>query len=266
MRPFYFEDGWGNEDTRDQAVCSFCGMQEDACLLEEGLQMLESATSESLKLFCGLVIEKLSGYLNKCPTSADKTRILELMERRGFPRCFASLNCKHYFWENCPVALAGQYKGKEGGKTMVMEAICDPFLYIWCFNFGHPGSLNDINILDRSSIVGALLVGDFDNKIAPYAINGRRRDWMYFLVDGVYLCWSIFVKTNHHPTTQAETKYAKRQEHVRKDIERCFGVLVKKFGILKHQLRGWYVHDDLLSRHPPQYDAKSAEGALLLFR
>ena len=210
--------------------------------LDEGLQMSESATSESLKLFCGLVVEKFSGYLNKCPTATDKTRILELMERRGFPGCFASWDCKHYFWENCPVALAGQYKGKEGGKTMVMEAICDPFLYIWYFNFGHPGSLNDINILDRSSIVGALLSGDFDNKVAPYAINGRRRDWMYFLVDGVYPCWSIFVKTNNHPTTQAETKYAKRQEHVRKDIERCFGVLVKKFGILKHRLRGWYVH------------------------
>ena len=102
--------------------------------------MSESATSESLKLFCGLVVEKFSGYLNKCPTATDKTRVLELMERREFPGCFTSWDCKHYFWENCPVALAGQYKGKEGGKTMVMEAICDPFLYIWYFNFGHPGS------------------------------------------------------------------------------------------------------------------------------
>ena len=35
----------------------------------------------------------------------------------------------------------------------------------------------------------------------------------------------------------------KWQEHVRKDIERFFGVLVKKFGILKHHLRGWYSSD-----------------------
>ena len=101
--------------------------------LNKGLQMSESATSKSLKVFCRLVVEKCSGYLNKCPTAADKTRVPELMERRRFPGCFASWNCKHYFWENFPVALAGQYKGKEGGKTMVIEAICDPFLYIWYF-------------------------------------------------------------------------------------------------------------------------------------
>merc|ERR1712232_533915 len=69
------------------------------------------------------------------------------------------------------------------------------------------------------------------------------RDWLYFLVDGIYPCWSVFVKTNNSPTTQRETKFAKQQEHVRKDVERCFGVLVKRFGILKRQLRGWYMED-----------------------
>ena len=30
---------------------------------------------------------------------------------------------------------------------------------------------------------------------------------------------------------------------MRKDIERCFVVLVKKFGTLKHILRGWYAEE-----------------------
>ena len=101
-----------------------------------------------------------------------------------------------------------------------MEAICDPFLYIWYFNFGHPGSLNDINVLDRSSIVGSLIRGEFDNRVAPYNINGKRRDWMYFLADGIYPCWSIFVKTYKNPHSQAKIKFSKWQEHVRKDIKR----------------------------------------------
>ena len=211
--------------------------------LDEGLQLSESVASEALKDFCGLVVEKFDGYINKCPSAAHKVKVSELMGRRGFPGCFGSWDCKHYFWENCPVALAGQHKGKEKGKTIVMEAMCDPFLYIWYFNFGAPGSLNDINILDRSNIVGALTTGEFDNKVPPYNINGRHRDWLYFLVDGIYPCWSVFVKTNNSPTTQRETKFAKQQEHVRKDVERCFGVLVKRFGILKRQLRGWYMED-----------------------
>ena len=100
--------------------------------------------------------------------------------------------------------------------------------------------MNDINILDHSSIVGALRTGEFNNKVAPYSINGGKRDWMYFLVDGIYPSWLIFVKTFSNPVSQAKIKFSKQQEHVQKDIERCFGVVVKKFGILKCHLWGWY--------------------------
>ena len=51
------------------------------------------------------------------------------------------------------------------------------------------------------------------------------------------------MKTHENPHSQAKIKYSKRQEHVRKDIEHCFGVLVKKFGILKRSLRGWYAEE-----------------------
>ena len=61
-----------------------------------------------------------------------------------------------------------------------MEAICDSCPYIWYFKFGEPGSLNNINILDCSSIVGVILTQKFD-------INGRLRDYLYFLVDRIYL-------------------------------------------------------------------------------
>ena len=112
-----------------------------------------------------------------------------------------------------------------------MAARCDPFLYIWYFNFDAPGSLNDINVLDRSNIAGLLTTGDFNNQMPLSSINGRRRDWLYFLVDGIYPCWSVFVKTNHLPTTQRETKYSKQQKHVQEDVECSFGVLVKRFRI-----------------------------------
>ncbi len=34
-----------------------------------------------------------------------------------------------------------------------------------------------------------------------------------------------------------------RQESVRKDIERCFGVLIQKFAILKNPIRSWFTDD-----------------------
>ena len=216
-------------------VCGDC-----ADRMDYGLQLSESVTSDALKRFCRLVVEKFDSYVNKCPSDAKKEQIIQFMAKRGFPGCFGSCDCKHYFWLNCPIALAGQCKAKEGGKMLAMEEICDPFLYIWYFICGHPGSLNDINVLDRSKIVGSLIRGEFDNRVPPYNINGKRQDWIYFLADGVYPCWSIFVKRCDKPHSEAEIKCSKRQEHVRKDIERCFGVLVKKSGILKNHLRGWY--------------------------
>ena len=114
------------------------------------------------------------------------------MKKRGFPGCFGSWDCKHFLWRNCPTRLAGQYKGKENGNTVIMEAICDPNLYIWYFNFGHPGSMNDINVIDRSSIVAGIINQTFYKKLNPYTINGRQRNWLYFLADGIYPSWSIF--------------------------------------------------------------------------
>ena len=125
----------------------------------------------------------------------------------------------------------------------MMEAICDPELYMWYFHFGEPGSLNDTNILDRSIIVEAILAQIMNTQVEPYAINGTVRDWMYFLADGMYPPWSIFVKTNSSPTTQIEINYSKRLEYARKDIERCFGVLISNHKILARPIRLWYVHD-----------------------
>ena len=88
-----------------------------------------------------------------------------------------------------------------------MEALVDPELFIWYFNFGTPGSLNDINVLDRSNIVASLISGTFDMKIPGYKINGTVRDWMYFLADGIYPCWSIFAESVDNPTHASEIVY-----------------------------------------------------------
>ena len=104
---------------------------------------------------------------------------------------------KHFAWKNCPKRLAGQYSGhSEGGKnTLILEAIADHRKYFWNINFGDPGSLNDLNVLDKSSIVGSMLSRDLSLTTTPYEINGKPRDWLYFLVDGIYPEWAIFVTT-----------------------------------------------------------------------
>jgi hypothetical protein len=93
--------------------------------------------------------------------------------------------------------------------------------YLWYVNFGNPGSLNDINILNKSSIVGSMLNGLLGLRVSPYVNNGTRRDWMYFLADGIYPNWAIFVKTFTNAISNADKAFLRA---AKKLLERILSV------------------------------------------
>ena len=71
-----------------------------------------------------------------------------------------------------------------------------------------------------------------------YSINGMVHDYLYFLVDGIYPKWPIFISTISDTNPGSKDKlFATYQEAVRKDIEQAFGVIVKKFDILSRSIR-----------------------------
>jgi Plant transposon protein len=213
---------------------------------DENLHISESSLRVIVREFCALMVKEFgSQYLNRSPTHAERKTILKVMSAKGFPGCLGSWDCKHFVWDRCPMRLAGQHKGHHDGekKTLILEAIADHRKYIWAANFGDPGSLNDLNVLDKSSIVAAMLNGTLRIQTEPYKVNRHEQDWMYFLVDGIYPEWSIFVNTYSDPDTPEKQKFAKQQERVRKDVECAFGILVQRFHVLQRPLRGWQLED-----------------------
>ena len=133
------------------------------------------------------------------------------------------------------MAKAGQHKGKEKKNTLILEAICNPDTYIWYSFFGEPGSLNDLNILEKSTIDGSILNGMMEFHLPQelhYSINGTVCNYLYFLVDGIYPKWPIFISavSDAIPGSK-DKKFATYQEAVRKDIERSFGQIATKFDI-----------------------------------
>ena len=53
--------------------------------------------------------------------------------------------------------------------------------------FGDPGSLNDLNILEKSTIVGSILNGMMELHLPQelhYSIDGTVWGYLYFLVNG----------------------------------------------------------------------------------
>lgn len=91
-----------------------------------------------------------------------------------------------------------------------------------------PGSLNDINNLQRLRLFARLASGD-----APacnYTGNGHEYTMGYYLAGGIYPPSSTFVKTITKPKNKMGAHFAKA---TRKDIERAFGVLQARFAIVR---------------------------------
>ncbi|XP_076895893.1 uncharacterized protein LOC143548678 [Bidens hawaiensis] len=61
----------------------------------------------------------------------------------------------------------------------------------------------------------------------------------YYLVDGIYSEWGTLVQAYASPLSDKRKYFTKRQESARKDIERAFGVLKKKWAILANPIKFW---------------------------
>jgi Plant transposon protein len=146
---------------------------------------------------------------------------------------FGSLDCMHVPWKNCPVAWQGSHSGKEGYPTLVLEAMADHNLFFWHASFGWAGTLNDLNIWEGSNLHASFLDGTWSESVDfTFQINGQHFSKLFVLVDGIYPELSRFVKTLGEAVGHKDKAYASWQEAARKDIERAFGVLQRKFQIL----------------------------------
>ncbi|KAJ0577945.1 putative harbinger transposase-derived protein [Helianthus annuus] len=75
----------------------------------------------------------------------------------------------------------------------------------------------------------------------PFQLNGHLYKRGYYLTDVIHPTWSTFVKVFRYPTHPKEKKLNKAQEAARKDVDRPFGILKGKWGILNQSLRAMTV-------------------------
>nr|GEV38791.1 nucleotide-binding, alpha-beta plait [Tanacetum cinerariifolium] len=99
---------------------------------------------------------------------------------------------------------------------------------------------NDINVLDNSPLFDDLL--DDKAHIAPYAVNGVEFEKGYYLADGIYPQWATFVKSFTVANDAKHAYFKKRQEGARKDVERAFGVLQRRWGTIQQPARQYHVN------------------------
>ncbi|XP_023633251.1 uncharacterized protein LOC111828755 [Capsella rubella] len=205
--------------------------------VDEYLRIGETTSMKCMQHFLdGIIYCFGDEYLRK-PTAEDLQRLLIIGEIRGFPGMMGSIDCMHWEWKNCPTAWKGQYTRASGKPTIVLEAVASQDLWIWHAFFGPPGTLNDINILDRSPVFDDILQGRAPK--CKYVVNGNEYSLGYYLTDGIYPKWATFIQSIPLPQGDKPSLFAEKQEACRKDVERAFGVLQARFAIIKNPALIW---------------------------
>ncbi|XP_058783356.1 uncharacterized protein LOC131658036 [Vicia villosa] len=162
-----------------------------ADIVDEYVRIGESTAIECLERFVRDVNEVFGAEYLRRPNNNDVEHLLQMGESRGFPGMLGSIDCMHWEWKNCPVAWKGQF--------------CR-------------GSNNDINVLNQSNVFNDILEGRAAT--VQYTINGTPYNMGYYLADGIYLEWTIFVKTISMSQGEKRKLFAQHQESARKDVER----------------------------------------------
>ena len=199
--------------------------------IDEWLKLARTTSSECLDQFCEGIIECYGEEYCRRPNVEDTQRLLAKAEERGFPGMLGSIDCMHWQWRNCPVAQAGQFtRGDIKHPTIILEAVASHDRWIWHAFFGVAGSNNDINVLNQSPLFNDVLRGEAP--IVNFTVNGHEYNRGYYLADGIYPSWPVFMKGVTLPQSEEHRLFTRLQSAWRKDVECAFGALKARFNIL----------------------------------
>ncbi|GJY06841.1 reverse transcriptase domain-containing protein [Tanacetum coccineum] len=123
--------------------------------------------------------------------------------------------------------------------------------------------VNDITSYDAQPLPDSPLFDDVLSDTAPEApfiVNGRTYKKGYYLADGIYPTWSSFVKTLSIARDEKTLRFKRVQESARKDIERAFGVLQVRWGIIRQPARALQIN--MLKRIITFADVAALFGAM----
>uniref|UniRef100_A0A453SSU8 DDE Tnp4 domain-containing protein n=2 Tax=Aegilops tauschii subsp. strangulata TaxID=200361 RepID=A0A453SSU8_AEGTS len=208
-----------------------------ADLVDDHLAMGESQAIMCVKRFAVGIVQVFGEEYLRSPNAEDATRLLAMNKARGFPSMLGSIDCMHWSWKNCPKAWHGQFHGQKKGSTIILEAVADQETWIWHAFFGMPGSLNDINVVNRSPLMNKIANGELPP--VQFVANGRTYNYGYYLADGIYPKWQTFVKPLKKSEGKKNLDFHNAQAAARKDVERAFGILQAQFAIVRGPARFW---------------------------
>nr|GEV26966.1 hypothetical protein [Tanacetum cinerariifolium] len=180
--------------------------------LDEYLQIGDKTSRDCLMAFCNEVMELYGEEFLRRPTQADVEKLYAFYEEKpGFPGMIGSIDYTKWPWAQCPQAYLAQFSRGDSGSEpkILLEAVASQNLPEFPF-------------------VGK--VPEF-----PFVANDVNYKWGYYPTDGIYPEWAVLMKSIAQPGSNDVKRIRYKQAHkaARKDVELAFGVLKKKWAIVR---------------------------------
>jgi hypothetical protein len=186
-------------------------------------------------------------YVN-LPTGFEEVQHIEdYYKRLGVPGCTGSVDCVHWGWDMCPAGLQSDCKGKEGFPTVVFQVIVSHTRKILAVSNVFYGTWNDITITHLDKNVEKIQTGELSN----YKWSREQEDGtvaeetgLFLICDGGYPKRPLLICPFKDQQEGSDMyTWSKHIESLRKDVECTFGILKKRFMILKHACRLHNIED-----------------------
>lgn len=211
---------------------------------------IEELTNVSVPHLHSFFVEFIPWFYNhfvhdqiKFPDTHEAVATVESQYARlGVPGCVGSVDCVHIGWDMCPAGVNADCNGKEGFPTLAFQVIASHSRKILAVTPSFFGSWNDKTIVKFDKQVNELRFSPFYTNYEWFLLNSdgmrMQQKGLYLICDGGYHRWPTLIPPYKHQlegTVQAS--WSKHIESIRKDVECTFGILKKRYAILKHRLR-----------------------------
>lgn len=158
----------------------------------------------------------------------------------GIPGCLGSVDCVHVGWDMCPAGIRSDCGGKEGYPTLAFEVVVSHTRYIIGVTPAFFGTWNDKTISKFDQTIQRLRNDDpYKSFIWSYRDNmgaKQHEKGLFFICDCGYNRWKILIPPFKHQIDGTdEARWSGHVESLRKDVECTFGILKKRFAILKNR-------------------------------
>lgn len=155
----------------------------------------------------------------KMPTHEDLNEVMyDFFTLAGFPRVVGAIDCTHIKITSPGGNNSEMYRNRKGYFSINVQMVCDAHLKIRHIIARWPGSVHDSTIFNDSPLRVEFEEGIYGNSL--------------LLGDSGYPCKNYLLTPFVNPQNPHEEAYNRAHIKTRNTIERCFGVLKRRFPCL----------------------------------